>query len=610
MNRTHRLSLLAVGVALLASLVAPPALGHSERDTEFPDGSGEVPEARGDLDQGVAGIAQPHVVVCKPESAQRIAAMPDGPRKEANLQLLSECPEPGHVQPAIDGLTEAGTTIYLLPGTYRERPSRPVPECHASGNLQPYEHHLTCGSDQNLITVAGDDHPGDGERTCDSPRCDLQIEGTGLTREDVVIEGGFRDDGEWLKLNGIRGDRADGLVLKRLTVQLFEFNAIYILETDGYLIDDVLTRWNDEYGILVFANDHGLIKDCEGYNNADSAVYPGSASELNGGEDQAFAGPLGEGGLNRWGTEIRRCNGHHNTLGYSGTAGNSVYVHHNRFHHNVTGIATDSLFPGHPGLPQDHGWFANNDLYSNNVNYYERFIQSGVCDRPPAERGYDPRGLPYEGHEHHDINGNEKIDLHEGAVCPVVPLPVGTGMVIAGGNYNYLQTNRVWDNWRSGFRQFGVPAVLRDETDPAKQFDTSNGNRYDGNVMGLGPDGGDLPNGVDFWWDGQGVGNCWENNSAGDGQITSNTLYLIDGGVYPLGLPDCPNELPLGLFVNPLTQGPIAPCATYNRSDPDYRDPPGCSWLKSPPRPTPRSEANPLAEQVTDLGDDLIAHTW
>jgi hypothetical protein len=337
-------------------------------------------------------------------------------------------------------------------------------------------------------------------------------------------------------------------------------------------------------------------------------VYPGSASELNGGDEQAFAGPLGQGGLNRWGTEIVGCSGHHNTLGYSGTAGNSVYVHGNDFHHNVTGIATDSLFPGHPGLPQDHGWFTGNDIYSNNVNYYDLFIHSGVCDLPPAERGYDPR-VPSEHQV--DLNGNGVIDLDEGVVCPVVPLPVGTGMIIAGGNYNYLQANRVWDNWRGGFRQIGIPAALREEYDPAKQFDTSNGNWYDANLMGVGPAGEDLPNGVDFWWDGQGVENCWSGNETIDGHsVTSNTLYLVDGGVYPLGLPSCPNDLPAGIFLNPLTQGPIAPCAAYNRSDRDFRDPPGCSWLVSPPQPAPRSESNAVGEQVADLSDDLVSHTW
>ena len=43
---------------------------------------------------------------------------------------------------------------------------------------------------------------------------------------------------------------------------------------------------------------------------------------------------------------------------------------------------------------------------------------------------------------------------------------------------------------------------------------TSNGNRYYDNVMGRTPDGRQMPNGVDFWWDEfpTNSGNCWFRN--------------------------------------------------------------------------------------------------
>ena len=55
---------------------------------------------------------------------------------------------------------------------------------------------------------------------------------------------------------------------------------------------------------------------------------------------------------------------------------------------NSTGIATDSLFPGHPGLPQDHARWDHNKVHSNNSNYYTKYVDTGVCDKPMAERGY------------------------------------------------------------------------------------------------------------------------------------------------------------------------------------------------------------------------------
>jgi hypothetical protein len=590
-RRTGRAAALAF--ALAAALVVAPHVvqAHEERPIEaFPNKVGAPPSARGDLDAGAP--ATPRLVVCKPESSAAISEIPAGPRRAANKRLLGEC-RYEHIQDAVDAVTTKGTTIYVLPGTYREEPSRTAAAmtCGPRTGIMSYDEIKACPHSQNLIAILGDgENTPDGGRVCDGPRCDLQIEGTGVTREDVVVEGGFRDDGEWLVLNGIRGDRADGLVLRHFTVQLFEFNAVYVLDTNRFLIDDTLTRWNDEYGFLAFSTVNGVIEDCEAYNNADSGVYAGSASDLNADVEQA--GALDGPGFNGWAVEIRRCLSHHNTLGYSGTAGNSVYTHDNDFFANATGIATDSLYPGHPGLPQDHGWFEGNRVYSNNVNYYARYIDTGVCDLTPAERGYRPaQGDPWEG-----------------TVCPVVPLPVGTGMVIAGGNYNFLHANEVWDNWRSGFRLIAVPAALRDELDPATQFDTSHGNRFEANVMGVGPGDADMPNGVDFWWDGTGAGNCWESNIGFDTfPVTSNSVYLADAGFYPAGLPTCADGGSIGVPFNPATQGPLVPCAAYDRSDREFRKPRGCTWMQSPPQPAPRAESNAAEEQIVDVADDVIA---
>ena len=182
--------------------------------------------------------------------------------------------------------------------------------------------------------------------------------------------------------------------MRNFTVQQAEFNAVYVLETDGFMIDKLIARGNDEYGILAFASDHGLIQNVDAYYNGDSGIYPGSASDLNA-DSKTIA-------VKRYAIEIRNNKSHDNALGYSGTAGNSVYAHHNKFYDNATGIATDSLFPGHPGLPQDHARWSHNDIYSNNENYYKKYVDTGICAKPMKERGY--------------INGT---------VCPVDPDPGG-----------------------------------------------------------------------------------------------------------------------------------------------------------------------------------------
>ena len=551
----HRLF---VAVVLVVGLVAGSgiAYGHAEREAFFPDGTGSVPKYR-------PMIAEPNLVVCAPDSAKRIAKIKDGGLRADNQKLLAKC-DFRNIQDAVKAVKKRGTTIYVLPGVYKETPYRAQPKCAEEleeqnegegATILSYEQQMQCPQAQNLIGIFGDEKTADDERECNAAVCDLQIEGTGQKPEDVLLTGGFNKDGNWLKLNGIRGDRADGLYLRNFTVELFEFNGIYILETDGFVIDRVVGRYTDEYGFLTFAVDHGVYKNCEGYNNGDSIIYPGSASDLHSDSEDYTQ-------RERWAIEIYNCKSHHNALGYSGTAGNAVYVHDNEFYANQSGIVTDSVFAGHPGLPQDHGWYANNKIYSNNSNYTEEFVQSGICDKPPAERGYKPPpGKP----------------KWSGTVCPVVPAPVGAGLVIAGGNWNLLESNRLWDNWRAGYMLFSVPAAIREE--PEQGFDTSHFNKYVDNIMGIAPGGKTDLNGVDIWWDDQGEGNCWENNKAPeDGEITSNTMY-------PTGLPDCESGGSLGLPNNPYKSGSIASCALYDRSDPIFRDPPGCPFFDTPEEP-------------------------
>jgi hypothetical protein len=160
----------------------------------------------------------------------------------------------------------------------------------------------------------------------------------------------------------------------------------------------------------------------------------------------------------------------------------------------------------------------------------------------------------------------------DGVVCPTVPAPVGTGIWIAGGNHNLIAENHIYDNWRYGAMLFAVPAALREDTEPDHQFDTSHFNRYQENLMGVSPAGEVRPNGLDFWWDIQGTGNCWEGNVPAEGrEITSDPIILPDCGTSPL----------VGLPVSP-KQAPLVPCATWSRTN---YDPPGCDWLRTPPEP-------------------------
>ena len=558
LSMSPRLTAVVAGALVMLSVLPTVAFGHAERHTEFPDGDGSVPKVL------TSQTANDTLLVCKRGSAELFSTLPRALR-ERNQRLYQRCMDDGfrHIQAAVEAVQRRNSRILVLPGVYQEEPSR---RAHRQGcedleggsngdepgtpTILNYRQQRRCPHVQNLIGIFGD---GDGDRDCDRPVCGLQIEGTGGQPTDVILDGGFK------LLNGIRADRADGVRFVNFTVQRFEFNALYVLETDGFLIHEMLGRWNDEYSFLTFASDHGLYDTCESYGNGDGAVYPGSASDIN---NDAGIGPV-----ERFSIEIRNCRGHHSALGYSGTAGDAVWAHDNTFDHNASGIVTDSIFPNHPGLPQNHARFERNKIFANNSNYF-RYVHDGTCDRPFIERDYE-----------------------HGVVCPVVPAPVGSGLVIAGGNYNKILDNRIYDNWRVGTFQFNVPAALREEDDPAKQFDTSHYNRYRHNRMGFGPAGNSQPNGLDFWWDDQGDGNCWGRNVAKQGAPTHNALD-------PRGLPNCQNPSQW-VQSNPIKLGPLAPCARYNRNGTDdEQDPPGCDFFEQPDRPAGREPTAPTTSRT------------
>lgn len=514
-------------VGVLASVLAlailgSPSFAHVERPAEFPAPPGEVPTYR---------TTGPTLIVCKGRITKRaIEALPKRAERR-NERLHDRCKDQGFrdLQAAVDAVTVQGSRILILPGIYRELPTAgPVSaECAGLETQRPlsYEDEFRCPHVDNLVGIFGDSM--DADRECDLPVCRLQIEGTGNDPGDVIVDGGFN------KLNAIRADRADGIYLRNFTVQNTEFNAVYIIETDGFVIDRMVGRWNDEYGFLTFASDHGLYTDCEAYGNGDGGLYPGAAADTS--DD-------------RWSTEIRRCNTHHNLIGISGTAGNDLYVHDNQIHHNSLGADEDSFFPDHPGMPQDGSEFVNNFIYSNNEDY-NRYWEDGTCENIDEARKRYP----------------------DGVVCPTLPAPIGTGILILGGNNNTIENNYIYDNWRAGTLQLWVPAELRGESDPSKQYDTSHNNRYRNNTVGLAPDGTVMPNGLDFYWDLEGGGNCWDGTKTAPGRSVRSD---------PASLPTCASPS----THTPISRTPVfASCAAWSKQDPN---PPGCTWVEPPPKPS------------------------
>jgi hypothetical protein len=588
MSATRLLSIVAA-LTLVMSVMTTVAFGHVERSSYWPDpapdrsvkpaAGGKVPKARSLASALRAKARGDTRVVCQRGSLRRAIKSINGARKNGyvlrpslprkklsarnarrlkkqNRAFAERC-KFRSIQAAIKRSRNNGRVV-IMPGKYLEPKSRAKPtndpkcaqykeDSDDGAGAATYRYQVKCPNDQNLIYLQGraltnkpvpnppreDRHgiPDDG--TC--VRCNLQIDGSGAKPEDVVIDlakdtkAKLKAASEPLKEVGLRVDRGDGIVIRNLTAAHAGEHGIYIHETDGYLMQRVKFFYNKEYGGLMFTSDHGLTTDCEGVGHGDSAIYPGAAAET---------GEQTKEPSRRANQTITRCDIHHNTLGYSGTMGNGTRVVGNHFYDNGTAITTDSFFAGgHPGYPQDGATFENNQIYSNNFNSY--------------------------------VAGSD--------VEPKVPVPVGVGILIAGGNANEIRGNRMWDNWRRGTMLIHVPDSLSDEKKTTVNS-TSHRNRYHNNVMGIAPNGAKMPNGVDFWWDEapNQQDDCWFNN----GEVTTDPPA-------PLMPSNCDNTS-AGVTYPGKLSGELLPCAGAIAGG--GFDPNTCRWFRTPEKPSGDSD--------------------
>lgn len=448
----------ALLAAVLAAAILVPgvAFGHQERHIESPARPERVP----DLNRSSTEV----IDVCK----------------------TGEC-EFEHIQSAVNAAHD-GALIRIWPGLYKEEPSRVqpvVPPDNADGTFS-YEQHVKYPNAVNLIAILG--------------KKNLTLRGMGATPQDVVIDAAFK------KHVGIRGDRADGLILQNFSFYHAFDHGVYVLDTDGYIIDHVYSGYSQEYPFLTFADDHGLMQYCEAVGGGDGGIYPGGSAETPGRVSQ----------------EIRFCTSHHNVLGYSGTQGNHVWVHDTLFFDNALGLVSDSE-TDHPNYPENSLTLERNRFYNNNFNVY-----APESDVAPVE--FDESGGGFSG----------------------TVIPVGVGVFLASGNKNLVQNNDIWNNARYGvWLASGEGLVVGPTSDPAAPPFLSSDNRFVGNKLYAPPGMTGGRNSTDFAWDGMGQNNCWQGNttSPSGGEPTSDGLFLppcetpLGDAPPPVGLPNPSNAL-------------------------------------------------------------------
>ena len=640
-----------------AALAIPAVAGaHLERPSYWPDpapdnsvsppAGGAVPTARS-LESAATGAGPGDVlVVCKGAGASESLALLRASLREAttngyvlrpsqpkiklkkqeadqllaiNLDLAGDC--------AYDSVQEAvfdagnNDRIAIMPGRYTEPASRSKPEndpaCNpsllqedASGDLTPsYEYQVTCPNDQNLIYVQGREVVGDpiepprsdrrgipAQELGPCVRCNLQIEGTGVKPEDVLMDAGtgYTSNAPEAKPSGyakdvvMRVDRADGFVGRNFLVRGAQEHGFYNEEVDGVLLDRVKFFWNADYGHLSFTSDHNRIQNCDGFGSGDSVVYPGAAPET-GSQATSFYPDAP-----RPNTVITACDLHGSALGYSGSMGNAVRITGNHIYGNTTGISSDTLSAaGHPGFPADSSEIDNNYIYANNLDLFR--------DDAP--------------------------------VRPLVGVPIGVGILYPGMNDANVHDNWIFDNWRNGAMLFSVPDAFVNgggaEGDifpgvscpgaPANGVSTSCGNRFHHNVVGRAPNGfrypdavrmfGNVtahddarpqkPNGIDFWWGelfSSNTGNCWFANTGTDGTAASVT-GPGEAGRLPA---QPPQALPsnCGTSVGSDDFAKLSYLIECGNGPDEDTGPTDCDWWQTPARPGTAAAASATLRQA------------
>jgi hypothetical protein len=349
MAHSRILSLSVAAILSTALLVVAPAaaLAHNERPVTSPTRPGGWP---------VLNRRQPHVVVCKatsrPTSKQLQAIRAHlrhlaGSRGKArrywrrrlgnwrwNRRLWPQC-RFHNIQAAVNAVKRR-RDILVMPGVYREKPSRQAKDLPADNSDGTYSYAFQRKHPNaiNLVGIVG--------------KPSITLRGTGYNRKKVVVEVGFA------KHVGIRADRSNGFIARDFTVRHAVEHGLYTIESNGYLYDNVAGLYSGEYQLFGFASDHGLIENCEAVGGGDSGIYVGGSPD--------------SGRIN---TIVQSCRMHHNVLGFSGTNSDWVLLRHNYVYDNATGIVVDAE-SDHPNYPPAYEHITGNWIWNNNFNVYSR----------------------------------------------------------------------------------------------------------------------------------------------------------------------------------------------------------------------------------------------
>lgn len=252
------------------------------------------------------------------------------------LDQANEC-EHTTVQAAVDA-ADAGDTVRILPGTYEEAVTVP-----------PSKEDLTIdGAGMNVTVLDGEDATG---------------------ANAIFI-------------------RADGVLIKDLTVQNYASNGVYYDGVTGFYVTDVSAEWNGLYGIYAIRSEVGWVRDSYAEGHPDSGFYIGEVQHCE--------------------CVIENVHAAWNLIGYSGTAASHVTIRDSTWQHNAAGIVPNVLPQEY--YPQQHLVVINNTIRENNNEWASKTWH----------------------------------------FSDVVHVPAGFGVILAGGINDLVTENTIVDNNKAG----------------------------------------------------------------------------------------------------------------------------------------------------------------
>jgi hypothetical protein len=310
----------------------------------------------------------------------------------------------------------------------------------------------------------------------------LTITGTGEEPGDVILDGGCEPPefttGEGCGSrgqNGIEAIKVSKLKLSNMTATHFPINGFYIHSVEGaddacngYSMKNLVADFNRSYGLFALHCLGGKIQDSVGFGHGDSAIYIGETPP--------------QGKKKRKTTDISGNEAYQNVLGYSGTNSKYVDIHDNFFYNNGAGVVPNTL-DSELFEPTAKSTIHDNAIFWNNFDYYMpgspvKTVSGGLGTVDP------PFG-----------NGE------------TIQFPTGIGVVLFGADGWKVESNEIFGNFKYGVASFSDP--LGNEGNDA----LSQNNQVLNNNMSFNGTNPDL-NGIDFFADGSGSGNCYSGNES------------------------------------------------------------------------------------------------